>query len=130
MSERGVTIDGDTWETAIPDSTAGAQLISQFKAKYDALEHQIRSNQLTQSQQGKIAEVGMISSSGKQLLQNQLTGMSGMGNLMNMYGTQLQPYQAYNQLGYMTDMYNAQAQAGFLNSMMGAGGMLGVAALA
>lgn len=125
-ARRGIMIDGDSPETATSQTTAGNELVGQFKRTFGLLEDAERRGELMggapTGQPGFAQPLNFAAQSAS-------AGPMGLlptySNLTSMYGGATQPYQQQRLLGYQGQLggYNAgRQQMGAITGLLGAGG--------
>lgn len=123
-ARRGISITGDTPETATSDSTSGAALLGQFNRTYGLRTDAERQAQLSGNTNSTISLLGASQDSGPASLLN--VG----GNLANSYANAASPYANQRMLDYQSAInqynYKKQGQQG-TGAAIGAvgGGILG-----
>lgn len=124
----GTGITG-TYDKAVAEDTIGIQKLKAFKQRWGEMEEAQRFGELGAGTQrlGALTGLTQAGTAGRigglqQLGMAQQPAIQGYASLM-------QPYQAYNQMGYQAQAATAANQAAMTGSVLGLGGMLGAAAI-
>ena len=120
-------ITGDTVENAQAEDTIGVQKLGEFQKRWGLVEEAQRYGELGTTGQAMLQSQGLTNN----LATQKVGTLSGIGNWSNNvnFGSLLQPYQAYNQMGYQASAQNQSNQMQQQGSLLNLGGMLGAAYL-
>ena len=115
-------ITGDTVENAQAEDTIGVQKLGEFQKRWGLVEEAQRYGELGITGQAMLQSQGLTNN----LATQKVGTLSGIGNWSNNvnFGSLLQPYQAYNEMGYQSQAQNQSNQSQQQGSLFNLIGLL------